>query len=77
MNYGQYENVNLGKFQSRNKQSDNNIRKKPIHTEIICNYCKKSGYLVEHYDIRPTKQLQLSHQGNSKTLPSTGALRKA
>ena len=76
--------LNPRQFQNRNKQyknryleNNNNTQQNSTHTETICNYCKEPGHLVRDCEIRPNKQLKTSYQGNSKALPSTGALRKA
>ena len=82
-NQGQYKNCNSGQIQNRNKSYEtrflqNNATQQNLnYTEIICNYCKKPGHLVQDCKIRPNRQTQTAHQENSKALPSTGALRKA
>ena len=83
MNPGQYKKFNIGQFQNRSKPyknrflQNNNTQQNSNYTEMICNYCKKPGHLVQDCKIQPNNQSQTAHQEYFKAVSSTGALRKA
>ena len=78
-----FYNNNSGLFRNQSKPygnrflQNNNIQRNSNYTKVICDYCKKPGHLIRDCKIRPSNQSQAPHQENSKSLPSTDALRKA